>query len=264
MLYLYQFEISHYCEKVRFILDYKGLEYKKIEITPFIGKSKLRRLSGKTKVPVLKDDDTIVADSTEIIKYLERKYPEPNVIPKDDLSKGKSLLIEAWADESIGKNIPIAFFATLIQDSNFRSAALTKSFVPDNAPSFLKDLVKSVPVSLLNLLLLGTGVADFRNELVVKQAIQNLKQDLETLSLILANRPYLTGNQPTIADFAVAGMTLGIKFPQGSYLNLNIPEDLKGKGILGLADNSAYDVFFNWRDRLYADYRKGTSTLPTP
>jgi glutathione S-transferase len=37
MLELYQFELSHYSEKVRLLLDYKGLAYRKIEITPGIG-----------------------------------------------------------------------------------------------------------------------------------------------------------------------------------------------------------------------------------
>ena len=37
MLELYQFELSQYSEKVRLILDYKGLEYRKIEVTPGVG-----------------------------------------------------------------------------------------------------------------------------------------------------------------------------------------------------------------------------------
>ncbi len=37
MLELYQWELSQYSEKVRLILDYKGLDYRKIEVTPGIG-----------------------------------------------------------------------------------------------------------------------------------------------------------------------------------------------------------------------------------
>jgi glutathione S-transferase len=48
-----------------------------------------------------------------------------------------------------------------------------------------------------------------------------------------------------------------LKFPGGDYLD--IPEHLKGKGIPGIADNSAYEVFFEWRDRLYTNYRKRSS-----
>jgi glutathione S-transferase len=50
---------------------------------------------------------------------------------------------------------------------------------------------------------------------------------------------------------------------------LDLPEAVKGKGIPGLADSSAYETFFDWRDRLYAEYRKpmtstvGSDSAPT-
>ena len=71
MLELYQFEVSQYSEKVRLILDYKGLEYRKIEVTPGVGQLDLYKMSGQRQVPVLKDGETIVADSTEIAFYLD-------------------------------------------------------------------------------------------------------------------------------------------------------------------------------------------------
>ena len=55
MLELYQFELSQYSEKVRLILDYKGLAYRKIEVTPGIGQLDIFRMSGQRKLPVLKD-----------------------------------------------------------------------------------------------------------------------------------------------------------------------------------------------------------------
>ncbi len=71
MLELYQFELSAYCEKVRLILDYKGLAYKKRDVVPGVGQLELFRLSGQRQVPVLKDGDTYIADSTEIAFYLD-------------------------------------------------------------------------------------------------------------------------------------------------------------------------------------------------
>ena len=55
MLELYQFELSQYSEKVRLILDFKGLAYRKIEVTPGVGQLELFRLTGQRQVPVLKD-----------------------------------------------------------------------------------------------------------------------------------------------------------------------------------------------------------------
>ncbi len=251
MLELYNFELSQYSEKVRLILDYKGLEYKKIEVTPGVGQLELFRLSGSKQVPVLKDGDLYISDSTEIAVYLERKFPEKPIIPEDPLLKGQCLLIEEWADESIGIKGRKAFIGALNQNQNFRTSVL-----PKNTPDLLKNLVGAIPGEVLDIL--GTGVGFGAD--AIKEAKQGLKQDLEALCLILENRPYLVTDYPTLADLAVAGLSIILKFPEGDYIDL--PEPLKGKGIPGIADNSAYEPFFTWRDRLYAEYRKplGTSS----
>ncbi|MGK7941128.1 MAG: glutathione S-transferase family protein [Crocosphaera sp.] len=251
MLELYQFEVSQYSEKVRLILDYKGLEYRKIEVTPGIGQLELYKLSGQSQVPVLKDGETVVSDSTEIAFYLDRKYPEKPIIPTDPLKRGQCLLIEEWADESIGLKGRIALIGALNQNPNFR-----KSILPKEVPDFFKNLVGAVPGDLLSAL--GTGVG-FGPD-AVKEANKALKQDLEALSLILEHQPYLVGDEITLADLAVAGLSIILKQPGGDYLD--IPDPLKGKGIPGLADNTAYDSFFLWRDRLYMDYRKPLASKP--
>jgi glutathione S-transferase len=154
-------------------------------------------------------------------------------------------LIEEWADESIGLKGRKAFIGALNQYQNFRA-----SLLPANIPDFLKNVVSSFPSELLNVLSSGVGLG----ESAFKEAERGIKQDLEALCLILEQRPYLVTNQPTLADLTVAALSIILKYPQGSYLD--IPENLKGKGIPGIGDSSTYSVFFDWRDRLYADYRK--------
>lgn len=258
MLELYQFELSQYSEKVRLILDYKGLAYRKIEVTPGVGQLDLFRLSGQRRVPVLKDGSTVISDSTAIAMYLDRKYPDKPLIPVDSKERGMCLLIEEWADASIGIKSRKVLYGALSQNQGFRT-----SILPNGTPDLLKTLVGAVPPEVLDILGAGVGFgAD-----AVKEAKDDLKQDLEALSLLLLDRPYLVTNYPCLADFAVAGTSLLLKFPTGPYLDL--PEALKGKGIPGLADNSAYSTFFDWRDRLYSEYRKpltanvGNGSTPT-
>ena len=66
-------------------------------------------------------------------------------------------------------------------------------------------------------------------------------------------QPYLLGDLPTLADFAVAALTMYIKFPSSRYVNL--PQGICGKGVPGLADVPEYQPFFDWRDRLYSEFR---------
>jgi glutathione S-transferase len=245
MLELYQFELSQYSEKVRLILDYKGLNYRKIEVTPGIGQVELFRLTGQRQVPVLKDGSRYIVDSTEIAKYLDSVYPERPLIPLDTKRRGLTLMMEEWADESIGIKGRKALFGAISQDQYFR-----KSLLPTTTPDILRTLVEGVPSDLFKALGVGVGYSQD----AIKSAIEDLKQDLEALCLILQDSPYLTGDEPTLADFAVAGLSILLKFPEGDYLDL--PIGVRGKGVPELANNLAYQRFFTWRDNLYAQYRK--------
>ncbi|MBC6417579.1 MAG: glutathione S-transferase family protein [Prochloron sp. SP5CPC1] len=249
MLELYQFALCQYCEKVRLILDYKGLEYRKIEVTPGVGQWELWQMSGQKQVPVLKDGDRVIADSTAIALYLEDKYPERPIIPTDPRPRGQCLLMEEWADESMGLKIPKAFIGALNQNPHLRT-----SILPQQTPEPVKTLVGAVPSELLDFL--GAGVG-FGGDAVIS-AQKGLERDLEYLCLILQQRPYLLGDSPTLADLTVAALSIILKFPDGPYLDL--PTEVRGKGIPGLADNSAYDTFFAWRDRLYQEYRQSLNT----
>lgn len=245
MLELYQFELSHYCEKVRLILDYKGLPYRKIEVTPGIGQLDLYRMSGQRQVPVLKDGTEVIADSTAIARYLDHRYPERPIIPSDPKQRAVCFLMEEWADESIGQNARTAMIGAFSQNAAFR-----KAFLPASTPDFFRTLVESVPREALDLLGLGAGFGPD----AVKSAHQAMQQNLESLCVLLQDYSYLLGDEPTLADFAVAGLTMYVKFPAGAYLDIS--ETLKGLSVPGLADNPAYALFWTWRDRLYATYRK--------
>ncbi len=279
MLELYQFELSHYCEKVRFILDYKGLPYRKIEVTPGLGQIDLFRMSGQRQVPVLKDGNEIVTDSTAIALYLDEKYPEKPIIPADPRLRAQTLLLEEWADMSLGLKGRTAMIGAFNQDPEFRKAFLPTQTpkqlqtlvdgLPDNVrslgnmvassvPNLFKSAVGAVPSDLLSM---GGAVAGFGPD-AVKLAKQDLAHGLEALTLMLTDNRFLVNDQPTLADFAVAALTLYIKFPESPTLNL--PLSLKGKGVPGLADNPAYAAFFQWRDALYLNYRRIDETIPPP
>ena len=257
MLELHQFELSHYVEKVRLILDYKGLAYRKLEVTPGIGQIDLYRLSGQRQVPVLQDGSQIIADSTAIAEYLERQYPDRPIIPTEPKLRGLTLLMEQWADESIGLNARKVLIGALNQDQSFRAALL-----PSSVPDVVRSLVGAVPGEFLSILGQGVGFGPD----AIKTATEAIKRDLASLCFILHDQPYLVTDHPTLADFAVAAMSMYLKFPTGDFLE--IPNALKGKGVPGIADVGTFEPFFSWRDRLYAEYRKplvgASSSARTP
>jgi glutathione S-transferase len=253
MLALYQFEASTFAEKIRLILDYKQLPYRKVEVTPGVGQVEIFQMSGQRQVPVLKDSEQVIPDSTAIALYLERTYPDRPLLPTDPKPRGLCLALEAWADEAIVPQARKVMVGAFKQHPNFRTALL-----PTATPDLLRNLVGALPGDVLNLL--GTGVGFGPED--IKTAAIALKQDLEALCLMLENSPYLLGEQPSLADFAVAAATMYIKFPSSLYVDL--PTGIGGKGVPGLADVPEYQAFFDWRDRLYSEFRTPRSDAPPP
>lgn len=253
MLALYQFEASTFAEKIRLILDYKQLPYRKIEVTPGVGQVEVFQLSGQRQVPVLKDGEQVIPDSTAIALHLERTYPDRALLPTDPQKRGLCLALESWADEAVVPNARKVMIGAFKQHPNFRTALL-----PATTPDLLRNLVGALPGDVLNLV--GTGVGFGPDD--IKVAAAALKQDLEALCLMLTNSPYLLGNQPTLADFAVAAATMYLKFPSRRYVDL--PEGICDKGVPGLADVPEYQAFFDWRDRLYSEFRTPTADVPPP
>lgn len=98
---LYQFPISHYCEKARFCLDVKGVDYEVRNLFPGFHKLTLRKLGGDT-VPLLVDGDAVLRDSGDIVLHLERAYPEPRLVPADEAEAADARALMAYFDEVVG------------------------------------------------------------------------------------------------------------------------------------------------------------------
>jgi maleylacetoacetate isomerase len=83
---LYQNWRSSAAYRVRLALNYKGLSYEQVAID--LRKGEQRRpeflqINPQGLVPVLEDDGVVLTQSLPILNYLEERYPEPALLPKD-------------------------------------------------------------------------------------------------------------------------------------------------------------------------------------
>jgi glutathione S-transferase len=99
------FPHSHYCEKARWVLDYKNISYEPIAIMPGLHMITVRRYGKRTSVPVLIHSNISIQGSSEIIDYLERKFPDNNLTPKDPKQIRACLEIESDMYQRLGVNI---------------------------------------------------------------------------------------------------------------------------------------------------------------
>jgi len=70
---------SPFCWRTKAVLTYKKIPFSTVPVS-FTEKHKIA-FSGQERVPVIKDNGTVVYDSWTIAKYLEDKYPEPKIFP---------------------------------------------------------------------------------------------------------------------------------------------------------------------------------------
>ena len=97
---MYDWGPSPFCLKVRAILDHKRIPYRRVNA---LGKPILdvRRRGKIGKLPALEIDGELICDSTDIAYELERRVPEPAILPSDPRERALCHALEDWADESL-------------------------------------------------------------------------------------------------------------------------------------------------------------------
>ncbi|KFK33439.1 hypothetical protein AALP_AA5G013800 [Arabis alpina] len=92
-LKLYSYWRSSCAHRVRIALTLKGLEYEYIPVNLVKGDQfgsvfrfvpeDFKEINPMGTVPALVDGDVVISDSFAIIMYLDEKYPEPPLLPRD-------------------------------------------------------------------------------------------------------------------------------------------------------------------------------------
>ena len=123
---LWHVELSHYNEKVRWALDYKGIPHERRVPMPGLHGVRAAVLTrgAQRRLPVVELDGRRVWDSTDIIAALEQYRPEPPLYPEDPAELARALELEDWFDENLGPAVRrLGWFHTL-PDTDATSAAL--------------------------------------------------------------------------------------------------------------------------------------------
>src|SRR5262249_25068715 len=111
---LWHIPLSHYSEKVRWALDYKGIAHRR----RVLGANYLIhvwRATGQGKLPVLWLGGRAIADSTRIIGLLEEHRPEPPLYPRDTAMRQRALALEDDFDETLGPALRAAIVPPLFR-----------------------------------------------------------------------------------------------------------------------------------------------------
>lgn len=99
MRVLYQFPLSPYCEKARWLLDHKSLDYVAQNLIPGPHRVLTQLKTKQNLLPMLHDAQHWVADSTHIALYLDAQYPEHSLLRRDRQLRDLALELDQCAGQ---------------------------------------------------------------------------------------------------------------------------------------------------------------------
>jgi glutathione S-transferase len=201
---LWQLQISHYNEKVRWGLDYKRIPHTRRSMMPGVHQLILKRLAGSVRSPVMQIDGRAIADSSAILQALEERWPEPPLMPQNALQRRRALRLEDYFDEELGPHIRRAVYHELLPYPRRVIPLFT-----DGASTATRLIMRTgFPV-------LRVGMKRYLNiyEQPAMRSREKCIEALDTLEKELGDKDYLVGNRFSIADLTAASLFYPIALP---------------------------------------------------
>lgn len=245
---LYQFPISHYCEKVRWTLDWKGMDYDLVNLMPGPHIAVTKKLADKTTVPLLVNGETVIQDSTHIIDYLDSIAPQKTVTPKDPGQSLEALEWEEYLDEKVGPHLRRYFYFYILPRTG-----LAKKLLLHQAPAwahgfyfFLFPLVRALMKKGMNI----SAKSAERSKHVLSEALEKLNKRITR-----SQSGYLVGDDFSRADLTAASLLAPLCLPAESPFPWP-DQGLWPQELLDYQDSVREQPFFKWVLDLYKNHRK--------
>jgi glutathione S-transferase len=251
---LWQLQISHYVEKVRWALDYKGVPHIRRSLLPGVHAVKAKRLTGDTSTaPVLTIDGRSIGDSTRIIAAIEERWPQPPLYPEDEAQRRRALELEEFFDEELGPDIRRAFYQELLPHPELVVPLFTHGR-PLAARALLRAGLPMLRVAMRRRFEISAeSAAASRSKMVA--AIDRLEREISASG-------FLVGDSFTVADLTAAALFYGVarptEFPYPMVADDDLPDSWRE-----FLDSSAQRPGGRWVAEIYRRHR-GRSAELTP
>lgn len=203
---LYQFPISHYCEKTRWQLDYKGLDFRVKNLLPGPHRLRTRLMARIDTLPILRDGRRTVGDSTKIAYYLEKHYPQRSLLPATPDQRALVIELEQKFDR-LGVDVRRWLYGQIIDRPEVMQAMLDPYGLPGVVQSVLSPVTREGVRRLYRI----EPKAVMRSEQRLEEGLQLLEQTLKK-----GSGKYLVGERLSLADVAAASLLAPLLSPEGT------------------------------------------------
>jgi glutathione S-transferase len=165
---------SPYCWRTKMALKHKGLEFDTVPWR-FTEKDAIK-FAGSTTVPVIKDGDTVVADSWNIAVYLDEAYPQRPGLFHGTESRALTEFFAHWAFRAVHPAVLKVVITDEKDRAYFRESREKRFGMP-------LEQVAAEP----------------------KQKLADLRGALEPVRPVLVQNKFMCGHGPGYADYILFG-----------------------------------------------------------
>jgi glutathione S-transferase len=209
-VHLFHYGLSNCSQKARLVLEEKGIKWASHEVD--LGRNEhvtpeYLRVNSKGVVPTLVDDGRVVVESSDIMRYIDERFPDPPLCPDDALGYAEMGLWVARQD-SIQRSLRILshefLFKPVVRKSAADIARYESLLTNHELIAFHRECAST------------RGLAPS----IVAGAIRVAEDALAEVNRHLRGRTWLVADMFTLADIAwvvdVHRFVL-MRFPMGAY-----------------------------------------------
>jgi glutathione S-transferase len=246
---LHQIRFSHFNEKARWALDYKGIPHRRKAALPGMHVIKARRLYGGVTFPVLELDGEVVPGSDKIIDRLEERWPEPALYPAHPVQRRLALELQQYFGEEVAPQLRSFMFFYLLPESGQACALFSEGF-PAPARAAFRAAYPANRIAFRRALKADAETAE--------DGRRRLLAALDRIESEVGPSGYLVGDSFSVADLAGAATLFPFVRPEGTQYPVpdSWPapvEELR----TSLADRDA----FKWVEEMWRRHRGGSAEV---
>jgi glutathione S-transferase len=201
---LWQFRFSHYNEKARWALDWKGVPHVRRSLLPGLHIPRLLWMTRQKRVPVLVVDGRPTHDSTGIIALAERLWPEPALYPADDGLRRRALALEDHFDEELGPHLRRTMFHDVLPHTDTAVAMITVGCGAATRRAYRALFPVIRALMRLDMRIDAAGARLGREKVLA--ALDRIEAELQPSG-------YLVGDRFTVADLTAAALLSPLVMP---------------------------------------------------
>lgn len=197
---VYGSSISYFTGKLENYFRLRGMPYRLQAMTSRYHAAKVKKMTGSTQMPAIElADGRWMSDSTPIIQWFEKAFPQLPVIPEDPLQRFFSLLLEDYADEWLWR--PAMHYRWFYPQGALFAGNHLAVEIGRGVP--VPNVVKRMVITRRQRNGYSTGDGITPGQVPGVEAIY--LRTLEQLEAIFRERPFLLGDRPSLADIGFSG-----------------------------------------------------------